>query len=149
MTPDPASARLRPRLGDSGYLAQEAALVAGALVLMIMLVVYAGRTSAMSGHVSSAAAEAARAASLAASPAGATAAARQSADANLDRDNVNCDSFRVDVNTVHLAPGGSVGVTVHCWVSLSQLAPIAPGGQRHFQSQATETVDVYRGGTPG
>jgi Flp pilus assembly protein TadG len=145
----PASAGRRLRFGDTGYLAQEAALVAGALVLMTMLVVYAGRTSAMSGHVSSAAAEAARAASLAASPAGAAAAARQSADANLDREDVNCDSFRVDVNTAHLAPGGSVSVTVHCWVSFSQLAPMAPGGQRHFQSQATETVDVYRGGTPG
>jgi Flp pilus assembly protein TadG len=148
MTYAPAAARRHARLGDAGYLAQEAALVAGALVLVIMLVVYAGRTSAMSGHVSSAAAEAARAASLQASPAGAAAAARKSADANLDRDNVNCDSFRVDVNTAHLAPGGSVSVTVHCWVSFSQLAPIAPGGQRHFQSQSTETVDVYRGGTP-
>jgi hypothetical protein len=144
-----APARLPTRFGDAGYLAQEAALVAGALVLVIMLVVYAGRTSAMSGHVSSAAAEAARAASLQASAAGAVAAARESADANLDRENVNCDSFRVDVDTAHLAPGGSVSVTVHCWVSFSQLAPIAPGGRRHFQSHATETVDTYRGGMPG
>ncbi len=149
MTRVTAPARPRTRCGDAGYLAQEAALVAGALVLLIMLVVYAGRTSAMSAHVSSAAAEAARAASLQGSRAGAAAAARKSADANLDRENVNCDSFRVDVNTAHLAPGSTVSVTVHCWVSFSQLAPIAPGGQRHFESRATETVDTYRGGTPG
>lgn len=141
--------RPRPRThrGDEGVSHVEVALAATAVLALIMLVIYSGRSSAMSTHVASAATAAARAASLQGTPAGATAAAQATATANLDRAEVDCASFDVDVDPGNFEPGGSVTVTVHCAVDFSGLTPIVPPGfQRGFAARATEHIDVYRGG---
>ena len=145
MTRTPTRCRARLRRDDAGSAPLEGALVTVGMVMLILLVVYAGRTSATSTHVESAAAAAARAASLQATPAAAVAAARDTASANLDRREVTCASFDVQLTATDMAPGGSVTVTVHCAVDFSRLAPIAPWGQRHFDARATESVDTFRG----
>jgi Flp pilus assembly protein TadG len=148
MTRRPTGCGARLRRDDAGSAPLEGALVTVGMVMLILLVVYAGRTSATSTHLESAAA-AARAASLQATPAAAAAAARDTASANLDRREVTCASFDVQLTAADLAPGGSVTVTVHCAVDFSRLAPIAPWGQRDFDARATESVDTFRGSGDG
>ena len=141
--------RPRPRIhrcDDQGVSHVEAAAAATAVLALIMLVIYSGRSSAMSTHVESTAAAAARAASLQGTLGGATAAAGTAAETNLDRLEVDCASFDVDVDAGSFGPGGSVTVMVHCTVDFSELAPIVPPGfQRSFDARATEHIDVYRG----
>ena len=133
---------------ETGLVHIEAALVSTALIILLMLVVYAGRTSAMSIHVQSAAAAAARAASLQTTPTRAADTARAVAAANLDLDKVRCASLAVEADTTKLERHGSVTVTVRCAASFTRLAPIAPPGRRQFVARATEPVLRSPGGSP-
>ena len=139
-------ARTRARDRDeSGLAAVEAAIAALAIVVLLMLVVFAGRSGELSHGVQTAAAAAARAASLAGSDAGARSAAQQAAAANLDNEGVNCASMGTQTDTTDFAAGGSVTVTLSCSADFSSLAPIAPPGRRVFTATVTEPVDRFRG----
>ena len=115
----------RDHADETGLAHIEAALVSTALIILLMLVVYAGRTSAMSIHVQSAAAATARAASLQTTPTRAADTARAVAAANLDLDKVRCASLAVEADTTKLERNGSVTVTVRCDATFTRLAPIA------------------------
>jgi Flp pilus assembly protein TadG len=132
--------------GEGGSVTVEAALVAPALLVLMLLVVYAGRAASADADIASAAARAARAASQAADPAGADSAARQTAAANLATAGIVCTSVRVATDTGRLQPGGSVTVTVGCRVSNADLALLAVPGARWSISSSTQPVDTYRGG---
>lgn len=133
---------------ETGLAHIEAGLVSTALIILLMLVVYAGRTSAMSIHVQSAAAAAARAASLQTTPTRAADTARAVAAANLDLDKVRCASLAVEADTTKLERNGSVTVTVRCDATFTRLAPIAPPGRRQFVAHATEPVLSSPGRSP-
>jgi Flp pilus assembly protein TadG len=131
---------------EEGSVTVEAALVAPALLVLMLLVVYAGRAASADADIASAAARAARAASQAADAAGADTAARQTAIANLATAGIVCTHVRVATDTARLQPGGSVTVTVGCQVSNADLALLAVPGSRWSTSSSTQPVDTYRGG---
>lgn len=133
------------RHDDRGMAGTELAVIAPAILLLLMLVVYAGRVSQVSGDVVRAAAEAARAASLEQTSDAATASASAVAATNLEAQGVECEQLRVEVNTASFAPGGSVAVTVTCVARMTDLGPLGVPGSRTFTARSVEVVDQYRG----
>lgn len=135
----------RCRHDDRGIAHVELAIGGVVLLVLLGLVVFAGRTAAFDTDVQTAAAAAARAASRQATPAGATAAAQQTAAANLQDTAVGCTSLNVHVTAGSMEPGSTVSVSVSCDASFSDLAPLAMPGQRSFTHSASEVVDTFRG----
>lgn len=132
------------RVGERGTVAVEAAIIAPGLLMLMLLVVFAGRVSEADGNVQRAASEAARAASMRQTPAAATEAAEVTVAANLAAAGTPCQSLRTDVSTDQLRPGGIVTVEVTCIVSMSDVALLGVPGTRTFNARAVEVVDTYR-----
>jgi Flp pilus assembly protein TadG len=152
MTARPAAAR--PRRGDRGNAALELVILAPVIVLLIGMVVAAGRTTIAQGSVDAAARDAAGQASIARSPAQALAAAQDSAGAELAGENLSCTPV-IEMPGLDLAfatPAGepaSVTATVSCTVSLSDLlVPGLPGSQK-LTGTFTSPLDPFRGRGPG
>jgi len=135
-------ARLRDQ---DGTLAVEAAIVAPVLLVLMLLVVYAGRAASTDADVRSAAARAARAASLTGDTASAEAAATGIATANLATAGITCATTNIEV-AADIRAGGTVTVTVGCQVTNTDLAMLAVPGSRWSTATATQVVDTYRGG---
>ena len=135
------------RLGSQhGSLAVEAALVAPVLLVLMLLVVYAGRAAQADADVRVAAARAARAASLTADATSALETAQATAAGNLATAGVVCSQLDTAVDTDQLQAGGLVTVTVACRVDNADLALLAVPGSRWSTSAATQVIDTYRGG---
>lgn len=126
-------------------LAVEAAIVAPVLLVLILLVVYAGRAAQTDADVRSAAARAARAASLTGDGTAAEIAATEIAAANLTTAGIDCATTDIAV-TADIRAGGSVTVQVSCEVSNTDLAMLTVPGSRWSTATATQVVDTYRGG---
>lgn len=137
-----------PLNGERGSAAVEMAVIAPALVVLLLVVVFAGRVSQTEAEVRRAAGEGARAASLEQQPIAAELAARTAVEANLAAKGVSCAELRTIVDTILMAPGGEVSVNVRCVTDMSDLALIGVPGQRAFEARSTEVIDRYRGGTP-
>lgn len=140
--------KARPFTGDRGSVAVETAVVAPALVLLMLLVVYAGRISHLDASVQPAASEASRAATLAGTPEAAEQAADDAARANLGTTSTPCSDLAIEVDTTDFRPGGSVTATIRCGASMSDVALLGVPGTRTFTASSTEVIDRYRGGTP-
>ena len=132
--------------GEHGTVAVETAVVAPVLLVLMMLVVYAGRASQVDADVRAAATHAARAASVAADATAAVQVAEATADLNLATDGVTCRSRRVDVDTSAFAAGGHVTVGLACEVANSDIVLLAVPGSRWSTATATQVVDTFRGG---
>ena len=130
--------------GEAGTVAVEAAIVAPALVVLMLLVVFAGRVSEADGNVERAASEGARAASLHQNPTAAREAAIDTASANLAASGTKCASIETVVDTSDLQPGGRVTVDVTCIASMADVALLGVPGTRTFRAHAVEVVDRYR-----
>ena len=130
---------------QDGTLAVEAAIVAPVLLVLMLLVVYAGRAASTDADVRSAAARAARAASLTGDTASAEAAATGIATANLATAGITCATTSIEV-AADIRAGGTVTVTVGCQVTNTDLAMLAVPGSRWSTATATQVVDTYRGG---
>jgi Flp pilus assembly protein TadG len=128
-----------------GTLAVEAALVAPVLLVLMLLVVYAGRAAQTDTDVRSAAARAARAASLTGDLTSAETAATEIAAANLATAGIDCRTTDITV-AADIRAGGTVTVQVGCEVSNTDLAMLAVPGTRWSTATATQVVDTYRGG---
>jgi Flp pilus assembly protein TadG len=126
-------------------LAVEAAIVAPVLLVLMLLVVYAGRAAAADADVRSAAARAARAASLTADNSAAETAAAEIALANLATAGIACTTADIDV-VADIRAGGTVTVQVGCEMANTDLALLAIPGRRWSTATATQVVDTYRGG---
>ncbi len=131
--------------GDDGTLAVEAAIVAPVLLVLMLLVVYAGRAASTDADVRSAAARAARAASLTGDLAAAEVAATDIALANLATAGIACTTTDIRI-AADIRAGGTVTVTVGCQVTNTDLAMLAVPGTRWSTATATQVVDTYRGG---
>jgi Flp pilus assembly protein TadG len=129
---------------EDGSAAIEAAVVAPALLLFILLVMLAGRVSSAQLRVEEAARDAARAASLARTAGQGAADASSTAQASLDGAGTSCGSFSVEPNLGGFRPGGSVTVTVRCTTQLSDLAPLPVPGSKTLSASATAPIDTYR-----
>ncbi|MBI2168992.1 MAG: pilus assembly protein [Actinobacteria bacterium] len=127
-----------------GSATAEVAILAPALVLMLLLVLAAGRVPRARLEVYGAAAEAARAASVRQEPGPAAGDARAVADAALAARGVTCRDRSVDVDTGALSPGGSVSVTVACTVDLSDLGLLGLPATRRVAAEGFEVVDTHR-----
>lgn len=140
------------RDGEAGNAPLELVLLAPIVLVLIGLVIAAGRTALAAGSVQAAARDAARQASIARTPQQALLDAVSSAQAELSQDGLDCTpapSVRLpDVMQAFGAPLGqpaSVTATVTCWVRLSDLAVPGMPGRKRLQASFTSPLDPYRG----
>jgi uncharacterized protein (UPF0333 family) len=142
------------RRGERGNAALELVILAPVIVLLIGMVVAAGRTTIAQGSVDAAARDAARQASIARSPADALTAAQDSASAVLAGENLDCTPTieMPGLDQAFATPVGepaSVTAIVSCTVSLSDL--LVPGlpGSKLLTGTFTSPIDPFRGRTLG
>lgn len=131
---------------EDGSIAVETAVVAPMLLVLMLLVVYAGRASQADADVRAAAARAARAASTVADAAAAITIAESTAAGNLDTAGIECRSVSTTVDTADFRAGGAVTVTVACEVANGDIALLAVPGSRWSVATATQPIDAHRGG---
>ena len=129
---------------DDGGMSAELTVLAPALVLCMLFVVFAGRLGQAQQDVAQAAAEAARTASLARGPQ--LVGVRDIVRRNLTASGVACRKLAVDTSSSDWRPGGSVRVDVRCSVDLSGVAGLGLPGKRTVDGHAVEVIDTYRGG---
>lgn len=133
---------------DRGSTTLELVIWAPVLLLIMSVIIYAGRVAQAQQTVQAAAGEAARAASAAADRYQAGVEAKTAAAAAMESSGLRCGSSSVAVDTGQWAlPAGRAGTvtaTIECDVSLHDL--IAPGipGHRVVRGDATSVLDTYR-----
>lgn len=134
--------------GDRGSATLEAAILTPALLMLLGLVVVAGRVEVAGGAVEQAAAAAAREASLARTAPAAQAMASQAGRANLRDRGIRCTQVSVDVDTAEFAipvgQPGQVRASVACTVALGDLAVPGLPGSRTLRATVTSPLDRYR-----
>ena len=133
---------------DSGSVTLELAILGPALLLLLGLVVAAGRIQVAGAAVEQAAASAAREASIARTAPAARAAATSSARQSLRDQGLDCAGLDVTVDTAGFAVAAGlpaqVEVSVVCSVPLSDLAVPGLPGLRRMQAQMASPLDRYR-----
>ena len=146
MSGDPRGASPHP---DTGSATLELAVIAPVLLMLLSLVIVAGRLAAAAGSVDQAAAAAARAASLARNARSAQAEAERIARASLRSQGVICAPLRTSIDTagfrVEVGRPASISVAVRCSVPLADLAVAGMPGTRIVSAAATSPLDRYRG----
>ena len=136
---------------DAGDATLEMAILAPIVLILLSLVIAAGRTSIASGSVAAAARDAARQASISRTYAAAMAAAQASAQAELSREGLNCSPapvVHVDATAfLRSKPGqlAPVHATVICRVPLSDLLLPGTPGSRTLRARFTSPLDPFRG----
>ena len=133
---------------DQGSTTLELVVWTPGLLLIIGLLIVAGRVNSANAAVEQAATDAARTASSARTAAGARELARGSAETTLAAQNLQCTTTTVIVDTAGFTtrPGQSATVTatVSCPVRLSDLTiPGLPGIQT-VSHTATSSLDTFR-----
>jgi Flp pilus assembly protein TadG len=131
------------RRDDRGTAATELVLVAPALVVLVLFVVFLGRAGQAAVRVQHAADVAARAASMVRHSSMAE-EARTTALDELHRNGPACADPAVTVALMD-RDVDTVTVTVRCRVSLQALGPLGVGA-RTVSASSTEVVDLYRAG---
>lgn len=135
------------RRRERGAVSLELAVITPAILLIFVLVAFAGRMATANGTVEQAAADAARAASLSQGPSAAQQAAQDTAAAALSNSGLQCLSLSVNADTSGFAtaPGqqANVTVTITCPVRLADL-PLPGLGSRTVTASAVSPIDTYR-----
>ena len=135
------------RDGDRGSATLELVVWAPGLLLLIGMLLVAGRISNAHGAVEQAAVEAARSASIARTPQAARTQALASARESLTHQGIQCTSVTVTVDTTGFAaqPGtpAVVTATVSCPVRLADLTLPVPG-TRTVTSTSASSLDTFR-----
>lgn len=134
---------------ERGSATLELAILGPALIVLLAVVIAAGRIQVAGGAVEQAAAAGAREASIARTPAAAAAIAEAAATRVLTQQDLDCAALTVTTDTSgYAAPVGQVGrvgATVTCVVPLGDLGvPVLPGA-RTLTAQSTSVLDRYRG----
>ena len=146
MTVRPDRTRLTPCASDRGAASTELVLITPVLIVLLFLVVAAGRLTDAKSDVVSAASDAARAASLEGSADAARAAAEDIAEQTLAGEGVECDGG-ADVQ-VMFDPEFGRGATVHaivtCDVSTGDLALLNLPGVITVTQHSYESIDTHR-----
>ena len=144
MTPAGAS----PRRRDTGSITLELTILTPAILLLLGLVVVAGRIEIANQAIDGASQAAAREASLARTPQAARAAAIRAATDNLAAHNLHCTGVTVSVDTAGfaVAVGNPAQVTarVTCTLDLGDLSVPGVPGSRSLTSQSVSVLDTYR-----
>lgn len=133
---------------DRGSVGVEVVVLAPALMLFILGVMFAGRYALADQAVQAAASEAARAASISRSPGEANGAATGAAASSLANQDLHCASSSVTVDTADFAlrPGipGEVSATVVCVVDMSDLSFPGIPGNRTLTATMGSPLDTFR-----
>jgi Flp pilus assembly protein TadG len=141
--------RSGPLADETGSATLELAVIAPALLVLLSLVIVAGRVAAAAGAVDQAAAAAARAASLARDARSAQTEADRIVQASLRSQGVTCAPLTSDVDTagfsVAVGRPASVSVQVRCSVPLADLAIAGMPGTRLVSASAASPLDRFRG----
>ncbi|WP_298746978.1 TadE family protein [uncultured Serinicoccus sp.] len=139
----------RTRHGDAGAVAVELVALAPVLLILVMMIVFAGRGALAQQAVQAASAEAARAASIARSAGEASGAATGAAAVSLTNQQVRCASHSVSLDTrafgAPVGTPGQVSATVSCVVDMSDLSLPGIPGSRTLTSTSSSPVDTFRG----
>lgn len=138
----------RPGRDDRGSTTLELVVWAPGLLLIIGLLIVAGRVNNANAAVEQAATDAARTASSARTAGGARDMAQASAEKTLAAQGLQCTTTTVVVDTSGFAtrPGqvATVTATVTCPVRLSDLAVPGLPGTRTVSHSATSSIDTFR-----
>ena len=133
---------------DRGSASLELAILGPALLLLLGLVIAAGRIAVSGGAIEAAARDAARQASIARDPATAAAGARAAAADTLAEQDLRCASLTVRVDTAGFtAPVGTpaqVTARVSCVVALADLAVPGLPGTKTLRASFASPLDSYR-----
>jgi Flp pilus assembly protein TadG len=131
---------------ERGSTSLELAVLAPALLVLLALIVVAGRVAVAHQAVEGAAAQAARAASLERTATSAADRAHAVADATLANTGLHCTGTSVAVDTsgfaVPVGTPASVTATVTCTVDLDGLA--TPVGPTTITKTMSSAIDTYR-----
>lgn len=130
-----------------GSASLELVLVTPVVLLLLLLVVCAGRLAEARADVDRAARDAARAASIARDPSSAEDAGTSAASATLESGDISCQSLDVSVDVSRFTTGGTVVTTVSCTVDLADLAELRVPGTRTLTATFVEPIDTFRGGS--
>jgi Flp pilus assembly protein TadG len=138
----------RPAGGDWGSSTLELVVWAPGLLLLLGLLVVAGRVNGANAAVEQAAVDAARTASISRTAGAANSRALASAQQSLAVQALQCTSVTVEVDTAGFAapPGqpSTVTATVTCPVRLSDLSIPGLPGTRTVSHTATSSLDTFR-----
>ncbi|MEZ0092477.1 TadE/TadG family type IV pilus assembly protein [Streptacidiphilus sp. EB129] len=133
---------------DGGALSLELAILAPAVIMILLLVIAAGRIYLSGSTVDDAARDAARAASLQRNATTAQATALQVATSALAAQGIHCSSTSVDVPVdgfnAPLGQPATVTVTVKCQVNLADVAFPGLPGTKIMTGTFTSAIDPYR-----
>jgi len=144
MTPAGAS----PRRRDTGSITLELTILTPAILLLLGLVVVAGRIEIANQAIDGASQAATREASLARTPQAARAAATRAATENLAAHNLHCTGVTVSVDTTGFAVAvgtpAQVTARVTCTLDLGDLSVPGVPGSRSLTSQSVSVLDTYR-----
>lgn len=124
----------------------ELVLVTPVLVVLLLLVVFAGRLGRTEQLVRDAAAAGARAASLRQDEGPARADAEAVVTETLRETGVACRQPQVAFPVLDLQPGGQVSIVVTCHIDNGDLTLLTVPGAHVVTGRATEVVDTYRAG---
>jgi Flp pilus assembly protein TadG len=131
-----------------GSATLELAILAPALLLLLGLVVLAGRVQVAAGAVEHAAAVAARDASLARTPDAAQMTGTVAVDRELTAQNLRCAPVTVVIDTsgfgTPVGQPATVTATITCTVSFADLALPGLPGARTLTAHATSPLDSWR-----
>lgn len=134
--------RVQRRISGLGSAALELVLLTPVLVLMLLFVVFAGRSGEGLSELRHAADQGARAASQV-SRSRMQAAARSAVVEDLRTSGLSCTNPRVALDSVATATAASVTVTVTCDVSNEGLGLLRIG-RRSLSATSTEILDRFR-----
>lgn len=133
---------------ERGSATLELAILAPALLLLLGLVVLAGRVQVAAGAVEHASTIAAREASLARTAVAAQSTATSAASRELEGQGIRCVASSTTVDTsgfaVALGQPATVSASVTCTVSFADLALPGLPGSRTLTSTATSPLDQFR-----
>lgn len=136
------------RGGDRGSVTLELAILGPALLVLLSLVIAAGRIAVSGGAIEAAARDAARQASIARDPATARDLARAAATDTLTRQGLDCAPLTVRLDTAGFtAPvgaGAQVSAQVTCVVTLADLAVPGLPGTKTLRAEFASPLDSYR-----
>lgn len=120
--------------------ALEVVILAPVVLLILAVIIYAGRRQAAAGDLEAAAQTGARTISIARDPHAATDAAQTAARDTVDVGSVRCQSLSFSATI----DDETVTVNVACQVATRDLIGVIPVGSVRITATATEVLDVWR-----
>lgn len=136
--------RLPSARRDAGSVSLELVVLSPVVLAVLCLVVGLARIADAGGEVTGAARDAARAASLVRTPEAARYAARDAVIGDLAAGSVACHDLQTVVDTSEFTAGGVVRVTVHCTVSLADVAIAGLPGSKMLTGTSTAPLELFR-----